>query len=128
MDCETECRNRFPGHIEKATGIILREPSVGYNRTIYTSSYQSINFVDIPFCSTNDSNGAHQCISEFEIDFLGHTSNDFSGGMISPSKNVVCDDTSAQRVTYSNMITTDIPIAEQIVPIRNISPLKSDMT
>jgi hypothetical protein len=83
----------------KATGIVVCEPDGGYNRVVNLTNYPAINFSVCPFMMGQQGN----IIEHFEVDFVGHTLNDFDG-YISPMDRAFCDDVAKQQVFYSNFI------------------------
>jgi len=119
---EEECVKSLPIHVHKATGIILCEPTHGYNRTVHLNKYPAIDFSKCQFFF----GPKNMLMTNFEVDFLAHASKDFEV-CISPIRRAFCDDAAKQQVFYSNFINAQVPVSagssSQISPSQ-ISPNK----
>jgi hypothetical protein len=100
---ELECVRSLPIHIKNATNIIVSEPEDGYKRIVKLADFPRIDFENCPFIRGEKSN---DLIDRFEVDFIGHATNDFQD--ISPIRHEYCDDFSSQQVFYSNFIEGDV--------------------
>ena len=116
---EEECVQSLPIHVFNATGIILCEPSGGYNRTVDLNKYPAIDFSKCQFFG----GPRNTLMTNFEVDFLAHTSKDFEG-FISPIRRAFCDDVSKRQVFYSNFIEAQVQVPVSAVVSPQISPNK----
>jgi len=116
---EELCRESLPKHLLTSTKIRTMEHEIyGYNRIIKNSDYPTVFSSDKIFRDSHD-----KIINHFEIDFCGHSVDDFDE-KIDPMINIVCDESKIPKVFASNFISSSVSFVRSDKIVNNISPTK----